>query len=153
MCVPEFQKRGAVHYHLLTNLDVENSDIIIPQREFTEKQKLEMTEAQRKKCKDVKYWKYGFSNVQNIDDIKNVVGYISKYMTKDIDNRLWGKRRYLASHNLKRPSTLFLNCDSDRGFEYLLDINVNYDLKFENFYSNPLGEVNNLKEYKKKEVI
>ena len=112
-----------------------------------------MTEAQRKKCKDVKYWKYGFSNVQNIDDIKNVVGYISKYMTKDIDNRLWGKRRYLASHNLKRPSTLFLNCDSDRGFEYLLDINVNYDLKFENFYSNPLGEVTNFKEYKKKEVI
>jgi len=29
VCVPEFQKRGAVHYHLLTNLDIKNDYNII----------------------------------------------------------------------------------------------------------------------------
>ncbi len=153
VCVPEFQKRGATHYHLLTNLDYESSSLIIPQVEFTEKQMSEMTQEQRDKCKDVKYWKYGFSRVDNLTDIHDVVGYISKYMTKNIDDRLWGKRRYLASHNLKKPSTLFIDSEEDRGFEYLLHISANYDLKFENLYANPLGEVTNFREYKKKEVM
>lgn len=152
VCVPEFQKRGAIHYHLLTNLDYESSELIIPQKEFTEKQMREMTQEQRDKCKDVKYWRYGYSRVDDLTDIHDVVGYISKYMTKDIDNRLWGKRRYLASHNLKRPSTLFIDIDDDRGFEYLLHISANYDLKFESMYSNLLGETTSFLEYKKKEV-
>ena len=153
VCVPEYQKRGAVHYHLLTNLDYESSELIIPQVEFTEKQMKEMTQEQRDKCKDVKYWTYGYSRVDNLTDIHDVVGYISKYMTKNVDNRLWGKRRYLASHNLKKPSTLFVDFKEDRGFEYLLEINANYDLKFESMYANPLGEITNFREYKKKEVI
>ncbi len=154
VCVPEFQKRGAIHYHLLTNLDVlENSDIIIPQKEFTEKQLQTMTEEQREKCKDVKYWKYGFSRVDKLADIDNVVGYISKYMTKDIDNRLWGKRRYLASHNLKKPSTLFIDCCSDKGFYQLLEIQNNCELSFHSIYTNPLGEIIDFSEFKKKEVI
>lgn len=153
VCVPEFQKRGAVHYHLLTNLDVENSEIIIPQKEFTEKQMQEMTPEQRCHCYDVKYWNHGFSSVQTVEEIQNVVGYISKYMTKDIDNRLWGKRRYLSSHNLKRPSTLFIDSADDRGFLQLLDIKNNCESIFESIYSNPLGEVIEFQELKRKEVI
>ena len=37
----------------------------------------------------------------------NIIGYLSKYMTKDIDNRLFGKRRYLYSQNLVKPKTYF----------------------------------------------
>lgn len=153
ICVPEFQKRGAVHYHLLTNLDfLENSDIIIPQKNFSEKQLLEMSEYERKNCYDVKYWSNGYSSVFNLTGY-DAVGYISKYMTKDLDNRLWGKRRYLASHNLKTPSTLFLNSEEDRGFLELLDIKNKSELNFESIYSNPLGEAICFQEFKRKEVI
>ena len=30
LCIPEFQKRGAVHYHLLTNIDVDSE--LVPRR-------------------------------------------------------------------------------------------------------------------------
>lgn len=152
VCVPEFQKRGAVHYHLLTNLDYENSEIIIPQKEFTEKQLAEMSEEQRNKCKDAKYWKYGFSNVFKVSDIGNAAAYISKYITKDIDSRLWGKRRYHCSQNLKRPSCLYIDKQTVEGFKYLLEIESNYDLKFKSVYSNVFGEFIDFQEFKKKEA-
>lgn len=152
VCVPEFQKRGAVHYHLLTNLDIkENHDIIIPQREFTEKQYLKMSEEQRKHCYDVKYWEKGFSSVYPTKSIE-VVGYMTKYMTKDIDNRLWGKRRYLYSQNLKQPSTLYLTLDGEVDITDFFKYNEmleNTKLSFENTYCDLNGEIIEFKEYKK----
>lgn len=113
ICVPEFQKRGAVHYHLLTNLDIsQNLNLIIPQEKFTYKQLKQMSVKERSKCYDVKYWSYGFTSVFECKDI-NVVGYMSKYMTKDIDNRLYGKRRYLYSQNLNKPEEYVLDIEND----------------------------------------
>lgn len=138
VCVPEFQKRGAVHYHLLTNLDIkENSDVIIPQKD-------------KKNQYDVKYWTNGFSSVYPMDNI-NVVGYLTKYMTKDIDNRLWGKRRYLYSLNLIHPSTVYIDIDDLNDNSRLSFIELFSDLKYSNMYADSLGQVIEFREYKRKE--
>ena len=92
--VPEFQKRGAVHYHLMTNLEVD-TDLVPLQKYGLEK------------MYDVKYWKHGFSSVFDLkltDDNFSVALYLSKYFYKDIDNRLFGRRKILASRNLSEPN-------------------------------------------------
>lgn len=95
LAVPEFQKRGAVHYHLMTNLSiVEHADILELQ-------------VGKKNMYDVKYWNHGFSSVFDLklaDDKFSVSLYLSKYFWKDIDNRLFGRRKILYSQNLHRPS-------------------------------------------------
>lgn len=139
IAVPEFQKRGAVHYHLLTNLDIkQNHDIIISQ-EF------------KKNQYDVIYWPHGFTSVFDLKDM-NVVGYLTKYMTKDIDNRLWGHRRYLCSMNLKRPSTLFLNPNEIEDLSIIFDIMSQCDIQFSNSYFDSFGNEIAFREYKKKGI-
>lgn len=135
VCVPEFQKRGAVHYHLLTNLDIkENPNIIL-----TQKGKVNQY--------DVKYWSYGFSSVFSMKNI-NVIGYLSKYMTKDIDNRLFGHRRYFYSQKLKKPCMLYLNLDNIKDFKLLCDILDNNKV-YEREYYTKFGDKIVLNEYKR----
>lgn len=139
VAVPEFQKRGAVHYHLLSNLDVkENPDIIIPQKG-------------KKNCYDVKFWTSGYSSVFKLDYNTNVVGYITKYMTKDIDNRLWGKRRYLYSKDLIKPTEICIDLSNISDMQFLFDIFDTCDKKFNNVYCDKLGEAIEFTEYKLKE--
>ena len=93
--VPEFQKRGAVHYHLMTNLDL-TSDIIELQENHVN-------------MYDVKYWKHGFTSVFDLnltDDNFSIALYLAKYFYKDIDKRLFGRRKILASRNLKNPDVV-----------------------------------------------
>lgn len=136
LCVPEFQKRGAVHYHLLTNLDIkQNPLIIIPQKG-------------KKSQYDVKYWSYGFSSVFDMKDI-NVVGYISKYMTKDVDNRLWGHRRYFYSQNLKKPETIELDLSNPEHWKIYLELLTDdYKLEYSKEYTDFLQNDIIYEEYK-----
>ena len=122
-------------------------NLIIPQKEFSTKQLENMTLEQRKKCYDVKYWSYGYSSVYPLKDI-NVVGYLTKYMTKDIDNRLWGKRKYLNSHNLVMPREVLI--DTNRRFDYakLLLIENLYDITYKNEYVDYFGNKVEFIEYK-----
>lgn len=93
--VPEFQKRGAVHYHLMTNLDLKSEIIELQENHVN--------------MYDVKYWSHGFTSVFDLklaDDNFSVALYMSKYFWKDIDNRLFGRRKILASRNLKNPDIL-----------------------------------------------
>lgn len=137
VCVPEFQKRGAVHYHLLTNLDIKQSPlIIIPQKDKINQY-------------DVKYWSYGFTSVFDMKDI-NVVGYISKYMTKDIDNRLFGHRRYLYSQNLKKPEIIEFDLSNLNDFKIFCEIFTNdFKIVYEKEYNDFLNNDIIYKEFKK----
>lgn len=135
VCVPEFQKRGAVHYHLLTNLDIKQDNNIILQQ------------LGKKTMYDLKYWSYGYTSVFSMKDI-NVVGYISKYLTKDIDNRLWGKRRYMNSRNLRKPSITYLDTDRLDEFIHYLGI-LDYKVTYNNTYLTKFNEEIEFKEYKK----
>lgn len=78
--VPEFQKRGAVHYHVLINCSY------IP---------VEVLE---------RLWSHGFVKINAIDNVDNLGAYVTKYMTKDnLDERLAGQKCYFMSRNLKKP--------------------------------------------------
>lgn len=92
--VPEFQKRGAVHYHLLTNIDIEtHSNIITLQKD-------------KKNMYDVRYWNNGYTSVFDLrltDEKFSVSLYLAKYFWKETDNRLFGHRKILYTRNLKKP--------------------------------------------------
>lgn len=164
VCVPEFQKRGAVHYHLLTNLEINKTytytrrnkkidiTLIHTQENFTDNQLSSMTLEKRKKCYDVLYWSHGYTSVFPIKST-DVVGYMTKYMTKDIDNRLFSHHRYLNSKNLILPKELFLN-NENNGTDFLnLFYIENYFKKtYENSYLDYDGDVINFVEFKKSEV-
>lgn len=150
VCVPEFQKRGAVHYHLLTNLEI-NKIYQYTRRNKNLEVKLIIPQDNKKTQYDVKYWSYGFTSVFPMEDI-NVVGYISKYMTKDIDNRLYGKRRYLYSQNLKIPSECFIEKDSKHTLS-LLTLIENSDITFKKSYLDYYGFKIDFIEYKKRSEV
>lgn len=131
ICVPEFQKRGAIHYHLLTNISVNNDKLIYKQID-------------NKKFLHIKYWNNGFTKVDNIkNDIKKIIGYISKYMTKDIDERLFGKHRYFYSQNLDKPQISYLDLSNQKHCEFLVNILndkklIYYNKYIDDFYNNEI---------------
>ena len=85
--VPEFQKRGAVHYHVIFyNLPYTKADVI------------------------EEVWGNGFIKINKIDNIDNVGAYICKYLTKNnVDSRLEGRKSYFNSRGLKKPIEVFLD--------------------------------------------
>lgn len=147
VCVPEFQKRGAVHYHLLTNLEI-NKIYQYTRRNKNLEVQLIIPQENKKTQYDVKYWSYGYTSVFPMKDI-NVVGYISKYMTKDIDNRLYGKRRYLYSQSLKVPKECFIEQDS-KHLLHLLMLIENSDVTYKKSYLDYYGDEIQFIEYKRK---
>lgn len=83
LAVPEFQGRGAVHYHCIF--------FNLPYRH------------------DVKtilsnLWVHGFSQIKGITRVRNVGRYISKYLSKDFVNLgVRGKKSYFVSRGLFKP--------------------------------------------------
>lgn len=115
LCVPEFQKRGAVHYHLLTNLVP--GDLLCPLQEG------------KKNMYNVKYWNHGYSSVFDIDATdKNfsIDKYITKYLTKDFERSLlFGRRKILCSNNLKKPEIDYSYLDDNQIKERIQSCSVN----------------------------
>lgn len=125
LCIPEFQKRGAVHYHLLTNVSVDEKTLIFAQQD-------------NPKFKHIKYWIDGFTSVEIMEnDAKKVVGYIAKYMTKDIDDRLFGRHRYFYSKNLYKPKENFIDLESEQDCNFYKKIIQDKELIYQNEYINP----------------
>lgn len=80
LVVPEFQNRGAIHFHVLCNLQY------VPVAHLAE------------------LWGFGFCRINRIDNLTNVGLYVSKYIQKQFDDdRLHTKKCYWGSRNLKRP--------------------------------------------------
>lgn len=88
VAVIEFQKRGAVHYHVM---------LTTPYIPLQEIQTL---------------WGHGFVFINKINNVDNLGAYLVKYMTKDSsDTRLQGEMAYLHSRNLKKPIEVSnINC-------------------------------------------
>ncbi len=112
ICIPEFQKRGAVHFHLLCNLPYVNVDEL---------------------AREV--WGHGFIRINRIDHVDNVGAYVTKYMTKDsIDERLTGKKCYTMSKGLNEPQTLTDEEDIQAVEENLENVSRVYSTEFESDY-------------------
>ena len=124
LVVPEHQKRGAIHYHLLTNISINDTKLMYNQED-------------NPKFKHVKYWLDGFNSVEHIKgDAKKIVGYISKYMTKDIDNRLFGQRRFFCSQNCIVPKVSYIDSMDSRDLEFLQKKIQDKELIYQNKYLN-----------------
>ncbi|MDD3487458.1 MAG: hypothetical protein PHF35_03725 [Candidatus Moranbacteria bacterium] len=81
LAVPEDQKSGRVHYHLLCNLRY------VPAKEIE------------------KVWKNGFIKVNRVDKVSNLGAYVCKYLQKDMfDKRMFGKKKFFCSQDLKKPT-------------------------------------------------
>ena len=123
ICVPEYQERGAVHYHLLTNISI-NDKLMYEQKD-------------NPKFKHIKYWSEGFTRVDNIKgDIKKIIGYISKYMTKDADDRLFGRRRFFYSQNCLVPKISYIDSIEKKDLDFLNKKIQDKELIYQNEYLN-----------------
>lgn len=83
LAVVEFQKRGAIHYHVLY--------FNLPFR-YGIKTLLQKT------------WGHGWVKLITVKHVKNLGAYVSKYLQKDImDCRLWGEKAFFCSKGLRQP--------------------------------------------------
>jgi len=90
IAVPEFQKRGAVHFHCLV-WGLTDEEII---RERTTRRIAEL-------------WGHGFIDLRSSDGSPKLAGYLAKYMFKAMwDERLSGAKSYSASRSLMRSVSL-----------------------------------------------
>lgn len=94
--------------------------------------------------KTIKYWNNGFTNVMSLDLLcgsENVARYMSKYMMKDLDNRLWGHNRYMYSQELQKPEIIYL--DSNNNAErFILDSYLESgNIKYSNVYKDKFDNV------------
>ena len=146
VCVPEFQKRGAVHYHLLTNIDYTSTLL-------SDEIKIYKPNNGWQVGKNIKGWNYGYSLAINMSGF-NLAAYMTKYFTKDIDNRLFGKHRYFYSQNLEKPSELCLDLSTFKGnsrFLITTEINSSFEeLCYLKEYQDMWGEPIIFCEYKMK---
>lgn len=112
--VLEYQERGAIHYHMLCNYDVEIKTAE-SRRKKTEKQK-EIEQKFRR------YWPYGYVDIRNLKQEGNTNAglYVSAYLVEDLLGlELNGAKCYGYSRNLKRPreETMLVNKDYMQVFE------------------------------------
>ena len=115
--VPEFQERGAVHYHVIFyNLPYTKADVI------------------------AKVWGNGFIKINKIDDVDNIGAYVCKYMVKDLDDeRLRGRKCYFNSRGLKKPIEVFLDYDKLENIKKSLpEQAMTYKGEFENEYTGKI---------------
>jgi len=88
IAVPEFQKRGAVHFHaLFWGLETE-----------------QLARTERHSRLFAKTWGVGFADLVATDGSIKLAWYLGKYMLKAIlDPRLLNKKAFIASRNIVRP--------------------------------------------------
>lgn len=126
----EFQKRGAVHYHILTN--IKPGGDLIPRREPIYTYNPVKKKEYRLDYYDLKYWRQGYSSAEDFstyDDKFNAGLYICKYLYKDIDMRLFGRNKILKSNNLRKPDVIKLSISNPAyNYAYNYIVEHGYDL-------------------------
>jgi len=115
LTVPEFQKRGAVHYHLLCKLP------FVHYKELTD------------------IWGQGNIDIKKIQSITNLGAYVCKYLSKDMfDERTFGKKKFFRSQTLKKPIEI-LGWSAEKFIEkYLKNSTPTFEKTFNSEY---MGEV------------
>jgi len=127
LSVIEFQKRGAVHYHILLN---------VPTPDLKSKELREKFEVFFAK----EYWRNGFVDVKDIDKVDNLGAYVSKYLSKESTERLFNKKKFFCSQNLERPFQTVDKLCIDNLIEMykLKNIKPTYEIVIENEFSGKI---------------
>jgi len=115
LAVPEFQKRGAVHYHVLVNFEMEN-----------------------KRLADI--WGNGFVMINKVKHVNRIGAYVAKYISKDLfDLRYFGMRKILSSRNLAKPIVVIIRSEIR---EFFLKIQKTMKILSEKaYFSDWLGRI------------
>jgi len=115
IAVPEFQKRGAVHFHALVwGLGEEEPCLQSKQfyRDKTGKKKRKHICNEERQCEQhtrriAELWGHGYVDLFATDGSPKLATYLAKYMQKTMrDERLAGKKCYSASRNIMRSVSL-----------------------------------------------
>ncbi|MES3005550.1 MAG: hypothetical protein V4664_01235 [Patescibacteria group bacterium] len=97
IAVPEFQTRGAVHFHVLAWGLSQN--LVEDERDTRTIQRL---------------WSYGTCDLIKTDGSSGLAGYMAKYMQKALfDERLLQQKAYVCSRNIMRPMSYSLSSIAD----------------------------------------
>lgn len=119
--VPEFQKRGAVHFHMILWVKKATKKGGLLEKALNKKVKLKKpkkaceksvilrkTILQERKQRIIQnMWQYGYVDSITTDGNVKLVGYLTKYMSKSLqDVRLMGQKSYIASRNILRPVSI-----------------------------------------------
>lgn len=105
IAVPEFQKRGAVHFHALF-WDLPNT----------------IFETERQTRLVAELWGKGYVFMKETDGNQKLSSYLTKYMSKSfVDYRLMNQKAYVRSRNLIKPE--IISGISEMGLEILLNDN------------------------------
>lgn len=98
--VLEYQRRGAIHYHMLCNIPMTIKTARNGEYKSTEQKELEQY------FHEV-YWPYGWVDIRNLKEqgVTNVGLYVSVYLVEDLLSlNLEGARCYGYSRNLDKPT-------------------------------------------------
>lgn len=148
--VPELQKRGAIHFHGLTNIKLGSA--IIPKREklkIRSKGKARVLEYY-----DIPFWSETIRSDNYSKSDNNSLGYSSavpikkefedfnpgiymaKYLTKGMDNIFFGHQKVLKSKNLSTPKTYELHKDVIKEMKCLTAFEKEFDSNLISKYTN-----------------
>jgi len=105
IAVPEFQQRGAVHWHVLIwGLPPHLACVGYYTKYGFREECTEDRQCERKTRYFARLWLTGFCDGIFTDGSPQLAGYLAKYLSKTMsDIRLSGKKAYYASRNILRP--------------------------------------------------
>ena len=113
ICRPEFQERGAIHYHLVTNLRSFpfTPDVV---REWRAAGTLPDAWKDEYNIRDLWHGKEAGKGMINLEPIKkgmfSVCSYLTDYLTKQTDDKLQQRKSFFTSRELDKPEQYY---DSD----------------------------------------
>lgn len=108
IAVPELQKSGRVHYHVISSLERIPYNVL------------------------ENIWSYGFIDIQPIDVLHHVSGYLTSYIEKDFGKAFPGRKHFYYSRGLKMPEVKKIDSQKD-STNYDIN-NLSYQSKVENAY-------------------
>lgn len=112
VAVIEFQKRGAIHYHMICEGRPRN---------YPYANEINRWNQAIRSVTGARGETVGIVKIHDINHVKHVGRYVVKYMTKsDADKRLFGKKLYQTSRGLIRPTEKTYRIRSEEEFQGLL---------------------------------
>jgi len=116
--VPEYQKRGAIHFHaLIWGIN-------------------DLHETERSTRYLARSWGYGFCDTLQTDGSPKLASYLAKYMSKTLqDQRLGGAKAYSASRNVMRPVCISSNGFTEETITEIIDeTKLKYQKSFDTYF-------------------